>query len=422
MRSRLLSFIHGAPKIHEDDTHEYVFEHECTTFHNVRMRVGIIACISVAASLYATIKNIWGDDRRLRYPGRLVTFYGAAILLFNLSMAISLPFGFKQLEWGKRSNSIANNEGRDMDSSEAKFWFHACTVQGSLVQFSLSLTAAYSTWLSIAFYIVIRDRFTLNRVIVETRESQKNLRQELAIHAAIISGSAGVSVFAAFNGDIGVNSGLVACWVEGYIHHLDLQFYYFYIWMLLSVCGGLFFSIGATRRLWQVLNSAGSYSARWSPLHRPLRRVVFGQVAWIFTTVFALTLGVVDFAFPPTVATCEAANINIAFFGVYYFVDYIAVPYLLDRVLERRIRGEQSVEGVGQHHQVIFTGVPEEYSQHEGSLSTPDSRSCSQLSSSLGASLITVGLESTASSYELERSGSRASQQASQHQYESVLE
>jgi hypothetical protein len=363
----------------DDDSRE--LHYDCTTYTDVRVHSSIAAWIALAAVSYATAKNLWGDDRRLRYPGRLVTCFGGAILLFDLCLASSWLMGFKQLDWGKKSHYHFYH-----DDDDEQFWFQACNVQGSIVQFSLTCTAAYCTWLSVAFFNVVQDRFTLNRVIVETGDVKRNrLNREIKTHAFILIGSAGVAAFTAFNGDIGANAGIIACWIQGGSQDgQNKQIYYFYVWMIIAVGVSMVFSGFAIVQLRRVLRSAGN-GDMWSQRHRPLRRVVYGHLSWAVSTVAVISIPIAEFIYS-TYGTCELATVNAALFGVYFLFDYSVAPYLLERMFERIRESTASIDDSRSDYRSISGGISHGFMSAHGNSSNSSHAFRSAGSSSLGAS------------------------------------
>jgi hypothetical protein len=313
----------------DDDSHS-LHRHECQTFTSVRVRTAAVAWVSVAAGAFATVQNVRLEKRR-RYPGRLVTIFGAAILLFNLTVAMGLVVDFKQLDWGRGSNYKYHYERDDERGDEQ--WYDVCTAQGVVVEFALVCCLCYACWLCLSFFNVIDQRLRLQRRALfnnASEDGRRALRREAALHSLIALLALGVGLVAAHNGDIVANSGIIACWVGGGTYH---QLYYYYIAMTLVLGVGLVHSAVATRRLWRVLRGAGP-DDMWTAENRPLRRVVYGNIAWTFTTTFAVVVPLVDVVLDSKL-TCELAQICTSMYGIFFLLCYSVVPAYLERIFER---------------------------------------------------------------------------------------
>ena len=239
----------------------------CVTYHHVRVQTAVVASASALAAAFATVQNIRLEKRR-RYPGRLVTIFGASILLFNLSVALGLCVDFKQLDWGKESNYKYHYE-RD-DEHGDKQYYHFCTAQGVVVEFALVCMLCYACWLCVSFFNVVKMRVMLQRAIMGGAfDGRRALQREGVLHCLVLLVSLGSGLLAAGRGDIVANSGIVACWVGGGKYR---QLYYYYIAMALVLGVGIVHSVVATWRLWHVLRGAGDEDM-WTSSNRPLRRV-----------------------------------------------------------------------------------------------------------------------------------------------------
>jgi hypothetical protein len=300
--------------------------HECTTYETNRKIIVVVSCVSVLAAAGATYRNAYVDDRRQRYPGRLVTCFGLSILLLNLTVALGWLIDFKQLDWGEESNY---HYFYPYDDEGDSIYYNICTAQGAVVEFSLICTVVYACWICVAFYNAVRTRFSLARLTMGY-EQKSSVMHEVGAHASIVFGALAVSAYAAWSGTIGSNSGIIACWVEGYEYQ---QVYYFYLPMTVVIGFGMALSFTATLKLWRVLKSAGR-NDMWAENHRPLRRVIYGNIAWALSTIICGTIPAVDI-WEDTNLTCLMANISTSMTGVLFLVDYTIVPYYLERCFER---------------------------------------------------------------------------------------
>jgi len=278
--------------------------HTCTTYDSVRKISAMVAFVSAAAALAVIVTSIWGNDRRRRYPGRLVTCFGAAIFLFDLNVALGWTVDFRQLDWGNGSNY---HIFYPHDDNGDRQWYDLCTAQGAVTQFSLMCMACYACWVGIAFFKVVSTRLSLVRLIM-SYEEQNHAIGEVLTHVAILLVSAGTAAAAAVNRDVGANSGIVACWVEGYEYQ---QLYYYYFFMATILGSGVVFSLVATARLWNVLSSAGP-ADMWEVEHRPLRRIIYGNLVWSVSVGFTGVVPLVDLLtlshLRASCQTCRAAR------------------------------------------------------------------------------------------------------------------
>jgi hypothetical protein len=109
---------------------------DCTGNSTLRLICGIAACCSSIVSLVATIRNLLFIPARVRYPGRLISLLGIAIMLLDFATATGFLVGYRQLE----NNSSGN-----------LLWQRACVIQGAVVEAALILMAAYSFWVCLGF-------------------------------------------------------------------------------------------------------------------------------------------------------------------------------------------------------------------------------------------------------------------------------
>jgi hypothetical protein len=219
----------------------------------------------------------------------------------------------------------------------------------------------YACWLGIAFFNVVNTRFKLHVLILSYEESG-SLCKEAMVHVFILLGSAGAAAVAAFKGDIGSNSGITSCWIEGYEWQ---QVYYYYGFMVIGVGCGVVTSFVATARLWWVLSSAGP-TDMWDAAHRPLRRVIYGNAAW---SVFCMVIAVVPIVdvVVLTKFTCWLANISCCTCGILFLLAYYVVPNYLEGCFERQhIRNSTSLQG--SHHK--YEGLSGEPTYKYGDKST----------------------------------------------------
>ena len=104
---------------------------DCTDNSVLRLTCGVAACCSSIVTLVATIHNIMFYPARARYPGRLISLLGIAIMLLDLTTAAGFLLGYRQI---------------DESSSDSEFWKRACIIQGTIVEAALIFMAAYSFW------------------------------------------------------------------------------------------------------------------------------------------------------------------------------------------------------------------------------------------------------------------------------------
>jgi hypothetical protein len=339
--------------IAKDDEHK-LHMHECTTYGNVRREVAIVAMISVVALIWATIKNVQGDDRRLRYPGRLVTCFGISIMIFHILVALGWVIDFKHLDWGENSNY---HYYHDNDEDGDKLWHDLCTGQGFLIQVALISMAFYSAWISYAFFYVIDMRMHGNYLLRQFNE-QNNFRFEMRMHIGIFLFGVGAALTAALTNNIGSDSGITACWVDGYQYQ---QIYYYYIWMVITVFGGIFFSIVATIRLHNVLTSTESM---WLAEHRSLRRVVYGNIMWTMFVAIIAIIPIIDII-EDTKTTCVVNNIAINCSGVVFYLTYNVFPHYLERCFEdKRLRSLAHENSSFVNHMIGESLLSEDYTTY----------------------------------------------------------
>jgi hypothetical protein len=154
---------------------------------------------------------------------------------------------------------------------------------------------------------------------------------EILGHVFVVSCSAGVTLWVSFNEKVGTNSGIISCWTIT----SSAQWNYFYYFMAVSLLLGVFTSIIATRRLYEVLHSNGPED-EWTVENRPLRRVVYGNMVWTLGIVFTGAVPVVDsLTGGEQQLFCWLANISVTSVGCSFVVAFDVLPYYLEKFAER---------------------------------------------------------------------------------------
>jgi len=296
-----------------------------TCFHHdpVRTANGIMATTATIALIYATYLNLT-NKARLRYPGRLVTCLGFGLILVSITLAVGLPFKFKQMDWDK-GGSYKDHGNYDTLDPEERMWKHICVVQGGVFETGLLLIALYSAWICFAFFSVIGKRFQFQKM---RRDIQDSTKQETLIHIVIVLGSIAAGFAAVLKGEVGWDTGVAACWVES----RSAQLSYYYGIMGLSLGTGVMFSVISTCRLWDILKSVGP-ERLWSEKHRPLRRVVYGNIFWTIGVVLASCVPILDFIIGGNLL-CVLANLFLNGLGWVYVLCFSILPVYLERCLE----------------------------------------------------------------------------------------
>eukprot|EP00618_Florenciella_parvula_P002458 CAMPEP_0119481228 /NCGR_PEP_ID=MMETSP1344-20130328/9670_1 /TAXON_ID=236787 /ORGANISM="Florenciella parvula, Strain CCMP2471" /LENGTH=286 /DNA_ID=CAMNT_0007515597 /DNA_START=39 /DNA_END=898 /DNA_ORIENTATION=+ len=160
---------------------------------------------------------------------------------------------------------------------------------------------------------------------------------------------------------------------------------------------GMVHSVLATSRVWRMLYWWGGSVHMWSAEHRPLRRVVYGNIAWTLAVTILCTVPTIDIIVD-SYFTCTAAQISSSMFGLIWALCYTVIPAYLERVFETRhdkVVKFNSVDGstLGSHisqRSTAFTGsayiTDGSTSDFIGYLNGPREHDQSDLSSALDRS------------------------------------
>jgi hypothetical protein len=183
-------------------------------------------------------------------------------------------------------------------------------------------------------------------------------------HAVILCGSLGVSLCAAFTGHVGPGAGISACWIQPH----GSQAYFFYAIMAPVILCGVIFSLVSSWRLWLILRRVPDLvDDDWTARHRPLRRVVYGNIVWTFSVIVVGAIPVLDYVMKNKVM-CWLANVNVSILGVIFVVDFYVLPFYLERCLERTrpvspdLTQPPSAEEPGGHAALLLASKLEESS------------------------------------------------------------
>lgn len=296
----------------------------CVGEANLRHTCAALSLVSSLALAWSIAENLCARESRRRYPGRLIPILGIYMLLLELSVSFGFFTDYAQLDWS------ADDENDDSTHAD-HFWKRVCIAQGVLVETALLCMASYSLWINVALNYVVGRRHEPHRVLRQL-SSRSTLRTEMLIHGLILLGALLVSAVAFRKKVIGGKyTGIAACWVDQNRFHPLTEYQYFYAPMAVALSVGVGLAGWTSVRLWRVL--VGSGPRQWSARTRPLRRALFGNMAWTASLVLVGAIPILDNVLKLE-GFCWLANVNVSAIGLLLVFDFDVLPAYLERCFE----------------------------------------------------------------------------------------